>query len=564
MSDLRFFKRDVIATDCSGEEPNVCEHLEQKSVVSSCFTNRYVAKEKSLCRPMARLKPVFFAVLLGVVGVCMSLPFANAQPQSNDPFTLHYWLNPRGENFTLSAPTSDGNWIIAAPRNERFQDGSYNGQKNTIVVFKVTNADYTIIPNPTTDCLGDVSVIGMTTATGNDFRRDVEFEVHCVVESCNPERVYVLCGSLTMDGNPPVGMVAILDANLQLQSLREYPDVRIFYSVYAQDDYYFVCGQMQNNPTHRGTGIVLQDAIATPTPPANIRAFNTDVNSHPNWAFHKIAVRNQPCSFEFSVSGVGGTAVIPQIGWAVFDITAVGISFSNAAYAFTPTNMLNSRVSIANYPAYSPPSATQGVLLSTSDGNNIYTYAINDNQNGVVDGIFGMTWQGTLTDMDYGEDRVAWVGNGMGLLPPPQRTADYFSTHIPYPFYQGFAPPSTPCIYFIPFNQPPTAYYALHKLHFKDGIFHAGGYYQGIDDNGDYNRAAFAVTPEHVWGSNQCNQRGIVNFHSYTTTQQPTTVTLGRTRNIGGTDIHANTRVYRFCTMDCDRKRDDCGNERVR
>ncbi|MDR0205641.1 MAG: hypothetical protein LBI45_00010 [Bacteroidales bacterium] len=482
-----------------------------------------------------------------------------AQPQ--DPFALHYWLNPMGVNYTLSAPsTTNGEWIAAAPRNERLSPVGvvpivYASRKNTVAVFRMSNAGYTLLPNP-----DDVKVFGVN--AGGIFNQEVDFEVHCVVQSCNRDTNYILCGAISLsEDHNPVGMVAVLDTRLELVNLRYYEAVKTFYSVYAQDGFYFVCGQMQDS-----TAIVLRDSIPSRILQNNITAFYT--RNQPNWAFHKIAVRKAPgyqlpCSFEFSVSGARETGDSPQIGWAVFQMNLGFFTFSNAAYSFTPNHGLNSRVTIANYPSNAPLSTTQGLLLSASDGNKIFTYVFNDNQQQVMNGAFRIpNWYGVLTDMARGGNEVAWVGN-RGTTPTSQR-ADYIRTNIPYPYPSSpptYVPPTAQYIIFTPVNQPPAAYYALHKVHYNDGDgrFHAGGYYNGRDENGNCNRAVFAVTPEQVWEDNRCTERKEINFENEAVRQlEP--IAVARVY-IQANMLPKLTKTYGFCTMECEKKWDsDCGN----
>jgi len=496
-----------------------------------------------------------------------------AEAQTSQPFARHYWLNPQGVNYTLSTPTSDRRWIIAAPRNERLSNGTYATRKNTIAVFKVENADYAILPTATSACSDEVSVIGEpNTGTGNGvFNPDVDFDVHCVVESCNPDKLYILCGSISeRPGDPYVGMVAILDASLKLQSLRRYPEVSIFYSVYAQDGYYFVCGQMQAKP-YGSTAIVLRDAVSAPLPQQSITAFHTINN--PNWVFHKIAVRKdpnyKPCSFEFSVSGRENDPTKPSnMGWAVFQMSLGFFTFSNAAYYFNTGYYLNSKATIANYPPVAPLSNPQGLLLSASTGSEILTYVFHDNQTWIMDTAFKIPWQGVLEDMDCGGTGspypVAWVGNGKqtGGLP----TADYIRSYVAYPSSPPFPLPTpTLRIYFTPFNATPgnNAYYSLHKVHYneKDGQFHAGGYCnEAIGGTSNQNRTTFAVTPELIKDYNICTKRDIPET-KFIDTLPPTPLPIARVYTRGW-DVEGITRKYGFCTMDCEgRKNEDCGNQ---
>jgi hypothetical protein len=144
-----------------------------------------------------------------------------------------------------------------------------------------------------------------------EFYKEVNFEVHGIVESCKPEKVYVLCGTITVGGRT-AGMLAILDENLELKSLRYYEEVKVFYAVHAQDSFYYVCGQMQPDIPYNSTAIVLRDAIAAPmnaTDP-NMCVFRTNPILYPNCAFHEIALKkvpNQDCPVELSVLGAGKT-----------------------------------------------------------------------------------------------------------------------------------------------------------------------------------------------------------------------------------------------------------------
>ncbi|MCL2131238.1 MAG: hypothetical protein FWH36_02095 [Lentimicrobiaceae bacterium] len=188
-------------------------------------------------------------------------------------FKRYYWLNPMSVNYTLSYPTSSGEWMLAAARQER---GAPN--KNTIAVFKVDNA-YNIL---------DSRVIGRYWI-GEEFDPNVNFEIHCIVESFNPTGHYIICGSMRT-GTAIIGVVFVLDAGLHPQFMREYPEVRNFYSVYAQDGYFFACGQTQD-----GHGIVLRDNVVNAQPPPAAQAWITQVP----WDYQKIRVVNSPGNGQF-------------------------------------------------------------------------------------------------------------------------------------------------------------------------------------------------------------------------------------------------------------------------
>jgi len=195
-------------------------------------------------------------------------------------------------NAQPSVPLADGKWIIAAAKSEK---NDAQARKNTIVLWRADN------PDVINDRAEEICTIGMARGPGDEFYESVEFEVHGITELQSLVKLYILCGSISLDEDTyPVGMVAILDAQLKLVSLRYYREVRTFYSVYAQGSFYFVCGQMQ--PLYNNAAIVLRDNIAAPEIAPNIMGFYT-----PNglgWAFHKITAKkdaDQVRAFEFDV-----------------------------------------------------------------------------------------------------------------------------------------------------------------------------------------------------------------------------------------------------------------------
>ena len=206
-----------------------------------------------------------------------------------------------GSRCTVSAPTKDGKWIAATAAAEQPNNDNATELKNTIAIYLADK------PNDISD-KQKVCNIGVRGVGTEGFIKEVNFEVHSIVQSCNPDTCYVLCGSISrFPADPSVGMIAILNSQLELVSLRRYPHVRVFYDVYAQDGFYFTCGQMQSG-LHNSTGIVLRDNLITPILPVNIFAYYTVEN--PNWAFHKIEAKNnsvQDCPAGFSVLGADDT-----------------------------------------------------------------------------------------------------------------------------------------------------------------------------------------------------------------------------------------------------------------
>ncbi|MCL2131668.1 MAG: hypothetical protein FWH36_04330 [Lentimicrobiaceae bacterium] len=511
------------------------------------------------------------AVFAGLFFAC--LQFANAQP----PFALHYWLNVEGVNYTLSPPTSRGEWILAATRGEKDPNGVVSGWKNNIVVFRLDGLDYEILPGSSTiPCSEDVSVVGLLLEEEDDegevvqkLDPNVDFIVHSVVECCNPKEYYVLCGSMRQpspDGEigtgTPMGMVVVLDPDLNVVHLRQYEDVSVFYSVYARDNFYYVCGQMQN-----GTGVVLRDSLlGHRAPSASSMAFQTFFP----WAFHKITVRDVPCSGdyqEFSVSGTNGS----EIGWAVV-VTHAGLLSRSRYEVFHPGFVIdsNSKVAITYY----SPSSTPGLLLSASDGNEIRTFEIPHNQQQAINE-FKMPWAGgVLEDMACGGNdyEIAWVGNVKGTGTNPQWTADYIHTNM-----SSFT--SASIISFTPYSFAPdhSAYYSLHKVHYFPGSlprgnnkFHAGGYYRNYSpsyaSDHPYDRTTFVVTPDVVVDEDEddfpCASKRDEKIDATRSFQSVPAPSMDL--YIEGIEPDGIRQLYKFCTMDCAGKRDDnCGNQRT-
>ena len=211
--------------------------------------------------------------------------------------------NPLGVNYTF-VPTSNGDWIVAVPRNEQLDDGTFTNRKNTIALFRVDKPDDAV----SLETAEEITVIGLRDLPFTDsvFYKDAEFEVHCIARYANAE-VYFLCGSVSMSANmPPMGMVAILDEKLNLLSLRRYPDAKVFYSVYAKDDYYYVCGRAKEPFSY--TMFVLRDSISIPEIPQNIKAFLGDENlCTEKWTVDPIefeAIIANPSTKRFYIGGM--------------------------------------------------------------------------------------------------------------------------------------------------------------------------------------------------------------------------------------------------------------------
>ena len=236
------------------------------------------------------------AVFAGLLFAC--LQFADAQPPS-DKFS---WLNQEGVKYTVSPQTSKGDWILAAARGEA---DAISGRKNAIVVFRLSSPDYEISPSgisvPDSE---NVSVVGIREGDEDEDEEPrlypcADFEIHSVVECRNPNEYYVLCGSIRQALSDveistaiPSGLVVILDANLQSVSMRIYHEISVFNSVYAQDSFYYVCGEIHPDYMHPSfkENIVLRGSLfGEPTDATNSMAFIADDN---------------PCSQQWTVDPV--------------------------------------------------------------------------------------------------------------------------------------------------------------------------------------------------------------------------------------------------------------------
>jgi len=480
------------------------------------------------------MKKLFFTTVLIAV-------LTTSYSQFNPDFRRHYWLNETSYNYTLSYPTPNpnGKWLLAAARQDL--KNNPNKYRNTIAVFRLDNA-YNLV--------GNVRVIGYP-GTGNNFSTDVDFDVHCIVESCNNDAAtgvthVIICGAKRNSGIPStqVGVVIVLDANsLNPISIREYPSVRNFYSVYAENGRYYVCGQTTN-----WEGVVLQDNILTTSP--------TGFVTNEQWDYHKIKVRANPCSSTFSVSGSNKTTegTSTEIGYTVFNTGGSSGSLTyGASYKFhVNPPIINSKAVIANYPG----PASQGVILSVSDASYIYTYLIGNYSTPTppTNSAFRLPCQdGILEDVDCGQNprKIAWVGN---IINTAARKAYYVTLNLPTSFPPIPSPPppspfpATPATFYY-FNPSPisaNAYYSLHKVLYdkQDAQFHAGGYYNS-DTN---NKATFVVTPERSPVECHKIEDCIMSIEHDIPDPHPFDL---RNYDVEVVSFPPICKEYKFCEMDC-------------
>ena len=492
-----------------------------------------------------------------LIGMCFCLQFTKVQAQG-DPFKCHYWLQDHSVNYTLSYPITDANnpnykWLQAAAKHDAAGNANF---KNTIAVFKMFN-DYEINHSSS----GREPIVFGKDGNGT-YDPKVNFEVHSIAQSCYPDTTYILCGSMRSEdeSNPTYGMVAVLNSNLDVMSLREYPDTKVFYSVYAQGENFYVCGETGNN-----SSIILQDNILTP-------GLNRVGYIDPGWVFHKIRIKAAPCqSDEFNISGIytddfGNVAIgyttYQIVGNSFFYIDQVQVAI-NPPTSPTPHIIPNSRVTISNYPGQK-----DGLILAVSDGKAIYNFAFDRSpQPPILPTAYGFMikdWYGILEDMDCGNypnqqnPQLAWVGNRENPDGKPYLFADYISAHLASSSFPPIFPTHfADIIYFEPSIDDETAYYSLHKVHYSggprnpsgDSLFHAGGYYSGRDETFNPNRATFAVTPEAVKDKIDCaknEEREIVEFE-FTPIRCYQAVRVYPIVNTIDTYTHA----FGFCTKGC-------------
>jgi len=445
-------------------------------------------------------------------------------------FKRHYWINPLSYNHTLY-PTSDGGYILAAARQEL---GA--GLKNTIAVLKLDAAYQTQMTR----------IIGLP--GGEDFNREVDFEVHDVIETIN-NGFYVICGSIRHITDEGVlvecGMVTIIDMGLNVQSIREYPEVETFYSVYSEDNHYYVCGKTKNEE-----GTVLQDDIFGLNPIVWI--------THDKWIYHKIRIKTKPL-YTFIVSCTDGR----EIGYTAFDFSGgnlvpVNTTGIDESWKIAQPLYPNSKAIITNYPGNA-----LGLILSASDGNNIYTYLFDQYQPTSMPMLFtafSIPCSGIIEDINCSPNKLAWVGNY------PMQTAFYLSLTMSVPgiMMPGFLGNiSVPFINFNPHPPMDMAYYSLHKVHYNKNFdlkFHAGGFYHYGRNN---NRTTFVVAPEQA--IEYCGDVKI----EYTTEFTPPLPLIPLPLIMKDTpvnDIERTDREINFCPTECDdefgENNQSCGNNK--
>jgi len=398
------------------------------------------------------------------------------QTQAQFPFARHYWINPNSYNHTLY-PTSDGGYVLALVRHSRDPKVPF---KNSIGILKL-NSSYTI---------QNQQVLWFTIGSGDDAIMDeyVNFDVHDIIEVDSNNNYYVICGSTSRPGEQRKGMVIVVDLGLKVQYIREYEQVEVFYSVYAVGNYYFVCGNMQN-----GRGVVLRDEVSGSTQSP------TSYVTNQSWTYHKIRAKVKG---GFNVSGTDGQ----YIGFTSFNMSSLG-TFSqvpNASWQFSQP--CNSKAVLTNY-----PSNALGIILSTSDGNTIYTYLFDNiqNINTFQCSAFEIQYQNQdvilLEDINCSPNKIAWAGNY------PNQTAFYASMIKPSGIIlPPFTSPTS--VMFVNFNMGD---YSLHKVHYNknfDKNFHCGGFYQHY--NGD--RTTFVVAPEQIsLDDESCGKREYENAYDY-------------------------------------------------
>ena len=502
--------------------------------------------------------------LLVFLGLFFCFAIADyAQPH----IARHYWLNDSSYNHTL-ALTSDGGYILAAARQERGAN-----RRNTIAVFKL-DAGYNI---------QNSRIIGLPAGgTGGGFDVGVNFEVHDVIENFqvdddgNVISYYVICGSISRNGSPDIGMVTVVDAGLNTQSIRDYPDAEVFYSVYADGNYYYVCGK-----TPKPEGIVLRDNIFSMMPMAYI-------TTQP-WEYHKIKANNN--GNDIVVSLTNGI----EIGYTVFDISGGGFApvviatsngpfFASFSFSLPAPPQPGSKVVLTDYPNH-PQGLILSAVLNTPSSviYEIYTYLFTNYLNlsiqpplflPIIRSDNGYRLQNTfingapffLEDVNtapaspmYPNGRIAWVGHAPNAA-APYRGAFYIAMYPPFlPMPPSPIPSPIPTyIFFNSFTNPPQ-YSQLHKVHYNNGDFHCGGFYTHTNNN----KTTFVTAPEQAINNTTCGgSTSLYPFFSEIMGNPFSVVQM----TVSTISIQWRDTKYNFCDTDCDNANinapdnADCGN----
>lgn len=521
-------------------------------------------------------------LLVFLIGMLLFLQ----QGQSQN-IARHYWLNKASYNHTLY-PTSDGGYILAAARSDL-------GFKirNTIAVFKL-DQNYQI---------QNSRIIGVP--MGVDEKGIVNFEIHDVVETMVEivdddgdvieEIRYVICGSMSRytegdaigedeewnEEDPPIpmvaeaGMVLIIDANLQVQSFRRYLNVKTFYSVYADENHYYVCGKTPSTTTVAGNGIILRDNLFTMNP--------TSYRTAQPWVYHKLKLNTN--GTDLIVSGTDYN----EIGFTAF--TTAGGSFApvnNTNPITMPINPYESwKFSIPSLlpqiPLYlvyhskvvltNDPNNPQGLILSAQaqsspgvHGNEVLTFLFNNYQTQptvyAIDNLPVASYWSFLEDVSTSPaGDIAWVGN-IHIHNVGHTSAFYLSTDLSFSNQADY-------ILFYSRLVHPDQYFALHKVHFNqnDGRFHCGGFYNHDNRNKTTFVASyppFSSTQPPV--SYNCNEMMLAPEITQLQSPLPHSLPIIAIDVIGMNNPWYE-KQYNFCDTDCDEtplnipSNSNCGNQ---
>jgi hypothetical protein len=483
----------------------------------------------------------------------------------------HFWLNSNSYNHTLS-PTSKGGYILAAAREERGV-----GLRNTIEVLEL-DQNYQILNTMTIGIIGGAGDV-------DGFDKNVNFEVHDVIENVNvPDNgegfsSYVICGSMSRNGSPDRGMVAIVDAGLKTQSIRDYPTAEVFYSVYAESNYFYVCGKTSLFATGSNNGIVLRDDMFAMNPTAY---FTSQL-----WEYHKI-----------KLSTNGNDLIVSGTNWTNVGFTVFSIAGGNFAQAVNPNGQIiswsfpiqrpspyqlhsNSKVVVAN-----DPNNLRGLVLSFVQAEpvvvnffsaEIVAYAINDYNPWSAQppqaNVY-ILWAFTtifvpisLEDVNsaprnskrYPNGGFAWVLNadfGQGSITD---RGMYFVTDLSFPLSTTWIATSWTAF---------SSYSRLHKVHYNpnDDHFHCGGYYYHPNNN---DITTLVVSPEQLLTAPavcyvEQGQQPASNLGYVVQPPSNSPQTIQMTIKVNSYPWHEVQ--YNFCDVDCDNSKlptnptPNCGN----
>jgi len=368
-------------------------------------------------------------------------------------------------------------------------------------------------------------------------------------------------------------MVVVVDAGLNTLSIREYPNAEVFYSVYADGNYFYVCGK-----TPAGSGIVLRDFIFPAAIPPT--AYVTPLP----WEYHKIKVNN--FGRDLVVSGTNYS----RVGFTAFSIaggaftpivitTPIGPFFASWSFtlplSFPKQLYSNSKVIVTDYPN-NPTGFTLSFVQAERYGGvwydaDVLTYVFSSytappicHELWAFTTIFEPTFlsdanTAPVGSQSYPNGGIAWVVNvnfnnrddrfglyiamDLPLMPLPQ-SVSYIRSHPPLSLMG-------------------TEHTQLHKVHYHNGHFHCGGFYNHHDTiTNTHNKTTLVMSPQQLANSTVC----YVEQNQQNTWLVPQPTRTPFTPIMITVSVNFNPWIdvrYIFCDTDCDNSPlvpSNCGN----